>query len=196
MGYDAQHDPLCYPGTIVLKNKAGLRDQAELDKFELPMSLIRAKEMWPPGKLDYPHYRALHRHLFQDVYEWAGEVRTVRIAKGGSWFCFPEYIDQEMNRAFSWLENEDFLANTDRIEFAAKAARLLADLNAIHPFREGNGRTQLALLSILVDTAEFKFDVSKLQPAKVLNAMVQSFSGDEGPLGAIILGLISLPSEK
>ena len=191
MSYDAQHDPFCYPGTTVLKNKAGLRDQAELDKFELAMSLVRAKETWPPGKLDYPHYRALHHHLFQDVYEWAGGIRTFRIAKGGSWFCYPEYIDGEMNRAFSWLEEEGFLANADRMQFATKAARLLADLNAVHPFREGNGRTQLALLTLLASAASFRFDGSKLQPAKVLNAMIQSFSGNEDPLVKYILEMIS-----
>ena len=96
-----------------------------------------------------------------------------------------------MGRIFHGLRSDNFLKNLGVTDFASRAAHLLAEINAVHPFREGNGRTQLALLSILVDTAGFKFDVSKLEPAKVLNAMIQSFSGKGELLAALILGLIS-----
>ena len=82
--YGAVDDPYCYPGTTVLKNKLGLTKQADLDEFEAEISLQRSAEPLPEGKLSYSHYRAIHRHLFQDVYVWAGKPRTVRISKGGS----------------------------------------------------------------------------------------------------------------
>ena len=101
--YDAGVDPLCYPGTTVLRNKANLTDQDELDQFEQLMFLIRSEEPLPEGVLDYAHYRAIHHHFFQDVYVWAGEARQIRTAKGGNWFCYPEYIDAEMSRIFAIL---------------------------------------------------------------------------------------------
>ena len=99
--YRAEPDPYCYPGTNVLINRLGTRNQAELDAFEAEMTSDRATEPLPTGRLSYSHYRAIHRHLFQDVYPWAGRIRTVRIAKGGNAFCYPEHIDREMRRIFA-----------------------------------------------------------------------------------------------
>lgn len=71
--YDAGADPYCYPGTTVLKNKPDLRAQAALDAFETASTAQRADEPLPSGRLSVTHYRALHHHLFQDVYAWAGK---------------------------------------------------------------------------------------------------------------------------
>lgn len=101
--YDAVEDPYCYPGTTVLKNKLNLREQAELDAFEAEITAQRAEETLPSGRLGYTHYRAIHKHLFQDVYSWAGKIRNVRISKAGSMFCYPESIDREMNKLFNCL---------------------------------------------------------------------------------------------
>lgn len=68
--YDVTEDPLCYPGTNVLRNKADLTDQDALDQFEQLMFLTRSEEALPEGELDYAHYRAIHHHFFQDVYAW------------------------------------------------------------------------------------------------------------------------------
>lgn len=134
MFYDAQQDPLCYAGTSVLINKADIREQAELDEFELSMYLSRAAEPLPDGELDYAHYRAIHYHLFQDVYNWAGEQRTIRIAKGGSMFAYPEHLDRTMTTIFEQLRTVHFLQGLDVGEFAAGAARLISEINAGHPF--------------------------------------------------------------
>jgi fido (protein-threonine AMPylation protein) len=96
--YESGPDPYCYPGTTVLKNRLGLRRQEELDAFEAMITAQRGEEPLPRGRLGYAHYRAIHRHLFQDVFDWAGKIRTVRIAKGASMFCYPEHIDAEMRR--------------------------------------------------------------------------------------------------
>lgn len=156
MGYTAEADPLCYPGTTVLRNLAGLTDQADLDDFEFSMYLTRAEEPFPDGDLGYAHYRRIHHHLFQDVYEWAGEPRTIRIGKAGNWFCYPEYLAEEMSRTFAAPVIARLLDSTLAPEFASGAAYLLADINAGHPFREGNGRTQLAYLKLLTVTEVFR----------------------------------------
>jgi cell filamentation protein len=100
-GYDAFDDPYAYEGTTVLKNLLGTRDLAVLESFELEMTTLRAAEPLPSGRFGPAHYRAIHHHLFQDVYSWAGRYRIVRTAKGGNWFCYPEHIPSEMNRIFA-----------------------------------------------------------------------------------------------
>ncbi len=188
--YDAVDDPLCYPGTSVLRNTAGLTDQAELDQFEQLMFLSRAEEPLPEGVLDYAHYRAIHHHFFQDVYDWAGAPRRIRTAKGGNWFCFPEYIDREMERLFAALADENHLMDAgDIAAFSERAAHYVAELNAIHPFREGNGRCQLTLLSILMDLAGFPMDENLIDPEGFIRAMVASFDGALEPLVKAIAGM-------
>jgi cell filamentation protein len=102
--YDAIADPYTYNDSTVLVNKLGLREQAELDAFEAEISAARALEALPEGELDFPHFKAIHHHLFQDVYGWAGQIRTVRISKGGNPFCFPENIEEQAAKLFNNLQ--------------------------------------------------------------------------------------------
>ncbi|WP_343080220.1 Fic/DOC family protein [Ostreiculturibacter nitratireducens] len=189
--YDAADDPLCYPGTGVLRNKAGLKDQDELDQFEQLMFQTRAEEPLPPGNLDYAHYRAIHHHFFQDVYDWAGKPRKIRTAKGGNWFCFPENIEREMDKLFADLTAENHLADLRSIEaFAERASHFIAELNAIHPFREGNGRCQLTLLRELMELAGFPMDEDRIDPEGFMQAMIASFSGRLEPLVIAVSGMV------
>ncbi len=189
--YEAETDPYCYPDSDVLKNKAGLTDQAALEEYETAMTFARSLEPLPAGRFSVTHYRAVHRHLFQDVYSWAGRFRRIRIAKGTSAFCYPEHIQREMRRLFLWLEHKHGFRNSSAADFIAGAAHFLAELNAIHPFREGNGRTQLTFLSMLADGAGYPLDLDRLDTDAVLNAMIQSFSGNEEPLRGLIHDLIA-----
>ncbi len=186
--YDATDDPLCYPGTAVLKNLADLLDQDDLDQFEQLMFLTRSEEPLPDGDLDYEHYKAIHHHFFQDVYDWAGEPREVRTGKGGNWFCYPEYIDTEMKKVFAQLAAEDHLSQiTDLATFAGRASYFIAEINAVHPFREGIGRCQLTLLNVLMEISGFEMDEELLDPDGFMDAMIASFHGDNGPLTRSIL---------
>jgi len=180
--YDVHDDTYCYPGTTVLKNKLDLRDPAKLAEFEAEITDQRAAEPLPDGSLDYAHYKLIHHHLFQDVYEWAGKPRSVRISKGCNPFCYPEHIDQQMERLFGWLQAENHLQGLDEVEFAKQAAHFLAELNAIHPFREGNGRTQLSFLALLAEVAGHPLDLDRLDPQGILEATIESFGGDERAL--------------
>ncbi|MCV3738097.1 Fic family protein [Rhizobium sp. TRM96647] len=194
MVYTAETDPLCYPGTTVLRNKLGLVDQDELDEYETAMFVVRSEEPWPEGDLDVTYYLSLHHHLFQDVYDWAGEIRTIRIGKGGNWFCYPEHIRAQLDRIFQHLTNANALDSLAPGDFAAQAAHLLAEINAIHPFREGNGRTQLAFLALLAERASLPFDADVLGRERVMDAMIESFAGSEEPLAGLILDIVAGPS--
>lgn len=181
-GYDAFDDPYSYKGTSTLKNKLGLRDPALLESFELEMTTLRANEPLPDGKYDARHYRRVHHHIFQDVYTWAGKYRTVRTSKGGNPFCFPEYIRSQMDRLFVSMRESHSLDAEDVEQFVATMAQFLAELNAIHPFREGNGRSQLAFVHLLGEKAGFPFDFSRVQRETFLPAMIASYSGSLKPL--------------
>ena len=180
--YQVFDDPYAYRGSTVLKNKLGIRDAATLESFELEMTLLRSDEPLPGGNLTPTHYKKVHHHIFQDVYAWAGRYRTVRTGKGDNWFCYPENIPTQMKQLFGELRRRQILSRTTEQEFPAAAAWFLSELNAIHPFREGNGRTQLIFLDLLAARAGHPLDVSKVRAEPFLAAMIASFKGRLGPL--------------
>jgi len=190
-GYEAFEDPYSYRGSNCLKNKLGLRDPALLQAFELEMSSLRSAEPLPNGRFGPTHYRQIHRHLFQDVYRWAGRYRTIRTAKDGNWFCFPEHIDREMNLLFLRLASPPLLPGATALDFIPAAADFLAELNAIHPFREGNGRTQLAFLHLVALKAGHPLKLARIRREAFLPAMIESFNGHIEPLTAQLRALLA-----
>jgi cell filamentation protein len=175
--YQFIEDPGCYPGSSVLINLADLQDQDALDGFEIEQVGRRSLEPPPIGNFDTAHYRALHRHLFQDVYVWAGDYRTVLTWKGRSRFAQPGFISHQMEIALARLLEAPFLPGSDEEEFIAQSAEFLGDVNHIHPFREGNGRTQLIFLRLIGQRAEHPFRPENVEPEEFLSAMVQSYYG-------------------
>ncbi len=180
--YDAIADPYCYAGTTVLKNTPGIRDQAGLENFEAIATAQRAEEPLPNGRLSVTHYKAVHRHLFQDVYRWAGRFRTVRISKDGSMFCYPEHIDREMRSLFADFRAKRYFQDLTRDQFVSEATSFLSILNAIHPFREGNGRTQTTFFALVAYQAGHPLELERLDAERFLDAMIESFQGNETPL--------------
>jgi cell filamentation protein len=130
--------------------------------------------------------RAFHRHLFQDVYDWAGEIRTVEIAKNGNKFQFRRYIETGMADVHRRLVQADFLRGLSRGAFAEAAGAIIDDVNYAHPFREGNGRTQLQYLDQLAERAGHPIDLTRIDPARWLEASRASHGGDYGPMAAEI----------
>jgi cell filamentation protein len=165
-----------------LRNRAGIKSAESLEIFEVRATMLRASEPLPTGEFDPVHYRAIHRHLFQDVYDWAGEYRNIRIAKGNTMFCFPEHIAGQMDLLFASLSSAPFLPGATATEFITASAGFLADLNSIHPFREGNGRTQLTFLFLLGHRAGIALDMTRIRPQEMLAAMIASFDGKVGAL--------------
>lgn len=189
--YAAVADPYCYKGTEILKNRPGLRDARQLGRFEAAMTAQRAEEPFPPGRLSVAHYCAVHHHLFQDVYRWAGRFRVIRMGKGNSMFCYPENVRREMAALFGRLRAWGYLQGTANGEFASRAAAFLADLNAIHCFRDGNGRCQLAFMAMVANHAGHPFKLQRLRPRRFLAAMIRSFGGDLDPLADELRRLIA-----
>lgn len=172
-------DTYCYPPNFtILKNKLGLPDQASLDRAERLLVTKRTQEPFPNGDFDLAHLCALHRHLFQDVYEWAGKLRTVEIAKGGSQFQFCRYIETGMKDVHRRIHTHDYLRGLDRGAFASLAGEVMGDVNYVHPFREGNGRTQLYYFKQLAEQAGFDVMLSRLPHNDWMEASRQAHLGD------------------
>jgi cell filamentation protein len=142
-------DPYIYENSNVLKNKEGIRDADELERFERLMMTERQSQGLPDVPLTADGFRELHHHLFQDVFEWAGEIRTVDMAKNNDPFCRAAYVDAELDKRFAAIQAENGLKGLSAEQFADRAGEHISELNAIHPFREGSGRTMRAFLEVL-----------------------------------------------
>jgi cell filamentation protein len=182
-------DPYCYPGTEVLRNHFGITDGVELAIVEFKRTLARLLELNERpvvGSYDLMHPQAFHRHLFQDVYPWAGELRTVDIAKDGTYFARSEYIRGSAADIFEVLAARRHLRGLGKGEFVMGAANLLGDLNALHPFRDGNGRAQRAFLSQLAGEAGWNVDWRHVSPSQNIAASIASGAGDHEPFVEIL----------
>jgi len=115
-----------------------------------------------PGEYNLAHLQSFHRELFQDVYSWAGQLRTVDIAKNGLRFGNWKFVDEQVSAVRANLEDDDWLAGLRRETFVLKLAFYYGEINAVHPFREGNGRAQRAFLRQLSASAGWHLDWSEL----------------------------------
>jgi cell filamentation protein len=175
-------DPYLIPGSLVLRNRLGVINADRLDQIERRLVSQRIAEGAPQGSFDLVHLQAIHRHLFQDVYDWAGELRTVEIAKGGSQFQLRRYIQTGMADVHRRLQRAGFLQGLTRAAFAQAAGQIMGDVNYVHPFREGNGRTQLQYLDQLAAQAGHPLDLTRINPARWLAASRAAHGGDYGPM--------------
>ncbi|MBL8583788.1 MAG: Fic family protein [Rhizobiaceae bacterium] len=153
----------CYPPDYtVLRNRFDLRSQSDLDFYESYFVGLRLSGIMPTGNFDLRHLKAIHRHLFQDVYDWAGELRTVEISKGGSQFQFRRFIETGMADVHRRLVDKKFLRKLGPEEFAREAGPLIGDVNYVHPFREGNGRAQMVYLRQLAEQVGHALDLTRI----------------------------------
>lgn len=174
----------CYPPDYkVLKNKLEIRDADQLDRAERLFVAQRALEEFPNGNFDLAHLCAIHRHLFQDVFEWAGKVRTVEISKSGSQFQFRQFIETGMTDVHRRIKTHNYLRNLPADQFADLAGEIMGDINYVHPFREGNGRTQLYFYKQLAEHAGHEIDLTQLDKAVWMAASKQAHDGNYTPMG-------------
>ena len=182
-------DTYVYPDTDVLRNKAEIGDQAALDAFEADVTALRMLELSETpvqGAFGLEHLCAIHRHLFQDMYDWAGELRTVDISREGSRFAnvgqIQSYLDQQLHP----LVAENFLRGMKPNEFVVRLAHYMGEINAVHPFRDGNGRVQRLFCAQLAEQAGYFIDFETVDQARMYEVMIASFNGNAGPLVALL----------
>jgi cell filamentation protein, protein adenylyltransferase len=189
-------DPYVYPGTDVLHNRLDLRDAADLAEREAAISAIRIAQLERrriSGGYDLAHLQATHRVIFGDVYPWAGELRTVRISKGGDLFALLEHIEPYLRRLFVDLAREGLLRGLGRERFVERLAHYYAELNAVHPFREGNGHAQRAFLGQLAEAADHPIAWMRLDAEPNIHVARESYRGGDSALREMLRDLLRRP---
>jgi cell filamentation protein len=187
-------DPYVYPGTNVLRNHFGILDAAELAEREAGLAAVRLAELeyrFIHGDYDTPHLQAVHRKIFGGLYPWAGELRTVQIAKGEDLFALPQYVDAYLTGVLADLAREDGLRDLTRDDFLRRMTHYHAEINAVHPFREGNGRTLRAFLGQVAKNAEHPIAWTRLDPDRNVQASRESHRGNNEPLEKLLDELIA-----
>lgn len=182
-------EDLCYPGTHVLINTAGIRDQATLNQFESECVMARTETVppWQPGAA---YFCSIHRHLFQDVYAWAGECRNCVLSLPNpgapdSLFCLPKFIPVNLDQALAQVSAVHLRRLSDD-ELAALLGSVVTALNVVHPFREGNGRTMRAYADQVALSVGRTVDFSTVTPEEWHYASVQGFNTDDsGPMARL-----------
>lgn len=170
----------------VLKNKLGIRSDSLLDRLEREIVAQRESQGVPHGNFDLNHLKSIHHHLFQDIYDWAGKTRTVEISKGGSQFQFRQYIETGMTDVHRRIVQSGYFRGLNRADFAAQSGQIIGDVNYVHPFREGNGRTQMLYLEQLTEQAGHRLDISRIEPKAWLEASKAAHRADYAPMSACI----------
>jgi len=186
----ASLDPYTYPGTDVLRNIPGIRDPSQLAAFEANATAVRLIELDErplTGQFDIAHLRAIHRYIFQDVYPWAGEFRTVNIAKGGQLFGAAAFIEPALRELLAKLAGDRFLEGLEPKMLSARAGYYMGEINAIHPFRDGNGRAQREFVRELAIQAGFLLDWSRVTREQMIAGSVESFqTGGSSAMAEVI----------
>lgn len=152
----------CYEGTTCLINRLNIRDENLLIETESAITLAKASllDHQPlPGKYDFAHYRQMHHYLFCDLYDWAGEIRTINLSKKGTVFVAAEELETCAAACFERLAKADF-ATMNHNDVAVEIADLYNSVNILHPFREGNGRTQRIFFTQWIRHMGFDIDLS------------------------------------
>jgi cell filamentation protein len=186
-------DPYLDLRSGVLRNRLGITDAAELARAEAELTSYRLIELRAhplPGNYDLPHLQAFHRYIFGDLYDWAGELRTVTLGKGGALFCLPQDLVATADDVFTRLARDHHLRGRDRTAFIDGLTALLAGVNALHPFREGNGRTQRAFLAQLARDAGYRIRWAELDPETNRAASAAARAGDTTPLREMLDRLV------
>jgi cell filamentation protein len=176
-----------YPG--VLKNKLGATSHEQLGRLEAPLVAMRYSELQygygPTGQFDRAHLKAIHRHLFQDVYEWAGHTRDERVcladgsiateplfSKSGGAFLHGREIPGALDQLAATIRDSNYLRGLSRGRFAERGADIMAEINRIHAFREGNGRTQRVFMEELAKQAGHSLDFTVVSQERMIQASI------------------------
>ncbi len=182
-------DPYLDPVTGVLKNRLGIADQSTLEQIEADIVAARSYELSQAplkGRFDLAHLQAIHKYLFSDLYEWAGQLRNIDISKGANRFAHHARIESAAGPIFEQLAKENHLAGLGPKAFSDRAAHYLSELNALHPFREGNGRAQREFISHLAHANGYYLAWENVSPTELLAASIASFHGDPSELAGFI----------
>lgn len=175
--YRDRNSIYCYKNSNTLINKLDIKDEKLLQKYEAKITaakLLSLRQKGITGNFDVNHFISIHTYLFEDIYPFAGKLRIEDIAKGSFSFAHWEYIDTELERLLNELKKENYLRGLDKKELAKRLAYYISEINVLHPFREGNGRTIREFIRQLALKNGYQLNLKKVLPRKMLEASKKS----------------------
>jgi cell filamentation protein len=200
MKYASHKDPYSYKDAPeVLINKLGIKDVEELDRTEQLFVSAKMLEIdnYPKGDYSLKHYLKTHKYLFEKIYDWAGEIRQVTIQKGTTIFPPPQYVESAYNGLYKQMKKDNFLKNIKIEDLHKSLAFYHGEINIIHPFREGNGRTTRAFLSLMAkESHNIELDYKKVTKEHLIKASINSSAMDYDFMERLYQHIISKPVEK
>ncbi|MEI6477738.1 MAG: Fic family protein [bacterium] len=196
MPYDVDNDPYIDKTTGILRNLLGIKTQIVLDDAEAQITAIEitaltSGEGYPYDEPSVDSLKDIHKQLFRYIYVWAGSVRTVELSKGDTSFARAVHIEKAMDGIFTELEKEGYLAGLSTNLFVERLAHYYGELIALHPFREGNGRTIRTFLAILADNNGWHIAWDEMNSEENISACIAAYKGDETPLRNMLEKIIA-----
>lgn len=177
--YGVGQDPYCYVGSSILINALDLHSPEELELAEIELTSYRLSTFQPEFyNLTFQYLCQIHYHLFQDLYEWAGKVRTVDISKQSTHFCNVRFIEKSAMKCFDLLSEQSYLRNLSADQFVVGIADFFCEMNVVHPFREGNGRSLRLFCEVLALQAGYELTWQNVSQQSWLSANIAGYEGD------------------
>ncbi|ENE1324944.1 putative adenosine monophosphate-protein transferase Fic [Salmonella enterica] len=185
-------DPYLYPGLNVMRNRLGIHQAQRLAQAAYEMTALRAAtiELGPLVR-GLPHLCAIHRQLYQDIFDWAGQLREVDIYQGDTRFCHFAYIEKEGNALMQDLEEEGYLVGLAHEKFVERLAHYYCEINVLHPFRLGSGLAQRIFFEQLALHAGYALSCQSIAVETWQQANQSGAMGDLSALQAIFQKAIS-----
>ena len=175
--YTTSQSIYCYPDSNVLRNKLNIRDNKLLKTAEEEITLIKQMELLKnpiKGNFSKAHLMNIHKFIFEDIYSFAGKIRREQISKADTMFYPPNLIDRELDKVFAKIKDKNMLKETDKEKVFDNLAYVMAELNIIHPFREGNGRTIREFIRMMAKRLNYDLNWGNMDKDELLKASILS----------------------
>ena len=175
--YTTTQSIYCYPDSNVLKNKLNIRDNKLLKTAEEEITLIKQMELLKKpikGNFTKAHLMNIHKFIFEDIYSFAGKIRREQISKADTLFYPPDLIDRELDKVFAKIKEKNMITETDEEKVFDNLAYVMAELNIIHPFREGNGRSIREFIRLMAKRMGYDLNWGNVDKEELLEASILS----------------------
>lgn len=175
--YTTTQSIYCYPDSNVLKNKLNIRDNKLIKTAEEEITLIKQMELLKnpiKGNFSKAHLMNIHKFIFEDIYSFAGKIRKEQISKADTLFYPPNLIDRELDKVFAKIKEKNMFKETDREKVFDNLAYVMGELNIIHPFREGNGRSIREFIRLMAKRMGHDLNWGNVNKEELLEASILS----------------------
>jgi len=196
MPYDVGSDTYIDKRTGIFRNILGIKSQEELESAEARITSVEIATLInegvpTPNEFNPNLLKAVHKQLFNEIYEWAGQLRTVELSKGTTSFARMEHLGASLEDTLSQLAKEDYLIDLEFDEFVKRLAHYYGELIILHPFREGNGRAVRTFLAMLAESIGWHIAWDEMNPDDNIAASIAAYLGDEKPMVKMLKKIVT-----